>query len=215
MLKAILKIMNKRYAHHLLTTVRKVKLWQMAVVFLALLGLSALLLRQNSLNMIRLRDAVKVADQKNGDVQGALAALQRYVAGHMNTGMGDKGIYLDKTYQRAYDRALRAATQDGSQTSPVYRQADQACRSVFMASYSFQAYVQCVSDKAAASGAAADPLAAFKPPSTDLYRHNFVSPQWSPDPAGFVVILTFIMALLIVARGLSIWLLHLLLRYRA
>jgi preprotein translocase subunit SecF len=194
--------------------IRKIKLWQMIVLFLVLLGSSVLLLRQNSLSMIRLRDAVKVADEKNGDVQGALTALQRYVTGHMNANMGDKGIYLDKTYQRAYERALQATAQNGSQTSPVYRQADQVCRGVFLASYSFQAYVQCVADQAAASGAANDPVAAFKPPSTDLYRHNFVSPQWSPDLAGFVVILTFIVLMLIFARVFLAWLLHLLLRYR-
>lgn len=206
--------MNKRYLRHLLAGLRKVKLWQLILLFLVLLGLSVGLLRQNSLNMIRLRDAVKTTDAQNGDVQGALAALQRYIGSHMNANMTDKGIYLDKTYQRAYDRAFQAAAQSGSSSSTIYQQADHACRNGFVASGSFQGYVQCVADNVAASGSAADPLATFKAPTADLYRHNFVSPLWSPDLAGFVVILTLIVMMLILGKIVLMWLLSFLLHYR-
>src|SRR5690242_3786879 len=86
---------NKRSLHHILVVLRRVKLWQLFVLFVVMLMLTAFLLRQNNLHMITLRNLVKQADEQNKDVPGALTNLRNYIVTHMNTGMGETGIYLE------------------------------------------------------------------------------------------------------------------------
>ncbi|HWZ65211.1 MAG TPA: hypothetical protein VNX65_00255 [Patescibacteria group bacterium] len=205
--------MSKRNLHHILVQLRKLRLWQLVLLFILMVGLSISFLRQNNLEMVRLRDAVKTSDANGGDVRATLVNLQRYVNGHMNTEMG-RGIYLDNTYQQAYNRALQSAAGNNSPDSAAYQQADLNCRKVFTASSSFQAYVQCVTDKVSASGPAKDPLAVFKPPPTDLFKYNFASPIWSPDPAGFAVLAALILFIFIIGDICLVWLAYLFLRIR-
>ncbi len=205
---------NKRRLHHVLVVLRRIKLWQL-VILLALMSVaSAYLLRQNNLHMIERRNLVKQADEQNDDIQKALHELQSYVTSHMNTSLGDKGIYLENSYQRAYDQAVQVAAESGSSGSATYQQADKECQGLFSRTASFPAYVQCVTDKVAASGSAADPIAAIKAPVADLYRYNFVSPAWSPDAAGFAMLITVLLLSVITFRLLLMWGIYLLLRRR-
>lgn len=204
--------MNKRALHHILVVLRRLRLWQLILLLVVLSGLSAYLLRQNNLHMIARRDLVKQADEQNGDTQKALTDLRNYVVAHMNTSLGDKGIYLEHSYQRAYDQAVAQAAQVGSSGAATYQQADKDCQSLFSKTASFPAYVQCVTDKVAASGSAQDPLAAIKTPPSDLYRYNFVAPAWSFDAAGLSLLATCLLALLIAFRLLLMWALYAVLR---
>lgn len=191
---------NKRKLHHVLVVLRRVKFWQLILLFILLVALSAYLLRQNNLRMIEFRNLAKQADEQNKDVAQALANLRNYVANHMNTSMGS-GIYLEHSYQRAYDQAVQEAGKSGA-GSALYQQADRECQSLFSKTASFQAYLQCVADKITASGSAQDPLAAVKAPPADLYRYNFASPVWSLDVAGFMLLMTALLGLIIIGRFL-------------
>ena len=131
----------------------------------------------------------------------------------MNTDMGDKGIYLEHTYQRAYDRAVQEGLQDDSASRSLYDQADAACHAVFSRTQSFPAYTQCVAEKLAGQ-TGNDPLANAKVPSVDLYRYNFISPLWSPDGAGIVVAITLVVGVLLVSRIILFWVLYAVLKRR-
>lgn len=204
------RMFSKRHLHHFLVTIQRVALWQMFVVFVFLAVWSAFMLRQNSLHMIALRDAVEQADEQNNDVDNKLNDLRQYIASHMNTSMGDRGIYLEHSYQRAYDQAVQDAQQgDGAAT---YQKADRDCQSLFSRTASFPAYIQCVTDKVAASGSSKDPVAAIKAPSADLFRYNFTPPAWSPDVAGWSVLLAALLGTVIFFRVIFVWLIHILLR---
>ncbi len=201
--------MNKRNIHHALVVLRQLQVKHLVIV-LAVLGiLSILFLRQNNLHMIERRNLVIQADEQNRDIPEAVTNLRNYIASHMNTGMGDKGVYLEHSYQRAYEAVVTKATQGGTTGATIYRQIDQDCQGAFPKASGFSAYVQCMTDKAATSGIAAAPLA---PPSADLYRFNFVSPAWSPDVAGFTLLGTVLLAILLVGRLLLVWVLFGLLR---
>lgn len=206
--------MNKRKLHHTLVVLRQVKTWHLLIALVVLLAASAFFLRQNNLRMIELRNLVTGADEQNMDIPQALNSLQSYIATHMNTSMGDRGIYLEHSYQRAYDAAVQQAAQGGGSSAATYQQADKDCQGLFSKTASFPAYIQCVTDKVAASGAATDPVAAIKAPSADLYRFNFVSPAWSPDVAGFTLLATAMVAAIIVFRLLLLWAVYALLRWR-
>ncbi|MDQ5932515.1 MAG: hypothetical protein QG649_600, partial [Patescibacteria group bacterium] len=155
------------------------------------------------------RTAVFSAD-KQGDqetIRARLFDLQRYSAGHMNADSGI--IYLEAQYQRDTQAAIDAASaRDGGNNINVL--ADQACKKQF-GGYS-QAYVQCFAAELAKypSGSNAPDKAAL--PSPNLYRHAFASPVWSPDFAGFSLLICGLIVVLIATRLLGLLLLRVLLR---
>lgn len=201
---------DKRRLHHMLTVLRRVKTWQVLLAFLLLLGLAIFLLRQNNLGMVELRNLVKKADEENGDTRAALTNLQKYVTSHMNTDLG-AGIFLEHTYQRAYDAALQAAANSVNPSSQVYKQAENECRAQF-GTRSFQLYLQCVQQKVTSLAPGRDPLQDVKAPPAELFKYNFASPYFSFDLAGIVVLITALFGLLVAARIMGYFTLRWLLR---
>lgn len=200
---------DKRKLHHVLVVIRGIKLWQLIVLFIVLACLSAYFLRQNSLQMVELRNAVKMADERNEGLQQALSQLGAYVTTHMNTDLG-QGIFLEQSYQRAYNDALKAAANSVNPNSDVYKQAESDCRGKFGSS--LQLYVQCVQARVAALSPGADPTSEVKQPPVELFKHNFVSPKLSFDVAGVFVVATIFVGFLIVIRIASYFILKLALR---
>jgi hypothetical protein len=208
---------NKRKIHHHLKRIAGIKTWQLLVLLLVMLFVSATLLRLNNLGMIEKREAVIQADKKLDDaaVQKALVDLQRYVSSHMNTSL-NKGVYRENAYNRDRDAALEAASNASNPNSAAYQQASIECRSRFRGGVeSFRNdYVQCVLERVSAMGAGQDPASSIHLPKADLYRYDFVSPLWTPDAAGFAVLFTLLIALLLAIRGLNAGAVHLLLKSR-
>lgn len=179
----------------------KIRTWQLLLLLFIAAGASIELLRMNNLGMIERREAVILAD-KQGDeakVKQALVELQQYVSGHMNTDMGERGIYLEKTYQRAYERAVQEGVKNDRTSHDLYDKADQACQAEFRRTSSFQVYTECVAGKLTGTQAN-DPLANVKPPSVDLYRYTFISPLWAPDAAGLALLMAGVLLLVILLR---------------
>jgi len=182
----------------------------MLLFFALLLLLSVFFLRQNNTHMITLRNIVLQADEQNKNLQRAVTDLRNYVAGHMNTGMGEQGIYLEHSYQRDYIAAVQAAGQGTNAGATLYRQADNDCRSAQDIATAFSEYTQCVTDKVAANNL---PVGPVTPPSSDLYRVNFISPAWSPDVAGFTLLAAVLAGILLAGRVLLLGIVSML--YRA
>lgn len=154
--------------------------------------------------MLQRREAVIAADKSGNqeDIANRLYELQRYVSTHMNTDMGS-GIYLENQFQRDREAALQAATDGTDSSNNVYKEITDACR----AQYSIWAsYFQCVTDRLNSTPAGQDSLATVQQPNIEAYKHNFASPVWSPDFAGWSVVLVVAIAFLTAARliGLAI-----------
>lgn len=192
-------MINKRRIHHWLTLLRHVKVWQLLVVMVLLAGASVFALRQNNLQMVALRDAVKQTDEQNGDVGKALINLQQYVTSHMNTDLGN-GIFLQQTYQRAYDAAVQAAVSSNNPNSKFYAEVEAECQPVFRRTGSFPAYTQCAHDKLAQLAPGQDALSLLKTPPTELFKHNYVSPVWSADVAGILLALLALVTVVLMLR---------------
>lgn len=189
--------MNKRALHHMLVGLRQLRAQDLMLVFVVLVLLGAFFMRQNNLHMITLRNLVLQADEQNKNVPVVLTNLRNYIALHMNTGMGEQGIYLEHSYRRSYDVAVQQAASNGTASSTIYQNADKACKAQFNEDGEFLSYAQCLSDKIAASGAPT-----ISTPSADLYRFNFVSPAWSPDTAGFTLLIATFIGLLLVGQAI-------------
>ena len=191
--------MNKKYWHHIWTTyIRPVRIWY----FLALMVISGIVclsaLRSNNQHMGTLRDAVYAADKNDTDVVGALQKLQRYVNTHMNTSLaaGNTSVYppiqLKYTYQRLQDEAqAKAATSN----TALYSEAQKYCEQQDSTDFSGRNRVPCIEQYVTSHGGAA----AQKIPDS-MYKFDFASPTWSPDLAGWSLVLTALFGLLLVAR---------------
>jgi len=176
---------DRRYAHHLLTRIRKVKPWYFLVIALASGIVCVTALRQNNLHMARLRDAVYTADYSGTGVQQALQNLQVYVAAHMNTDVsaGPNTPYPPIQLEYTYDRAVQAAGQAASTANAqIYTDAQHHCEAAIPNGFSGRYRIACVQDYVNAHGVALPNI------PDALYKFDFLSARWSPDMAGWSMV---------------------------
>lgn len=162
--------------------------------------------------MYERRTAVIAADKAGNinDIQNRLYDLQRYSSEHMNAGSG--AFYLEQQYRRDVQKIVEAArNSDVNPNGNINVIADATCKAQY-GQYS-QAYVRCVRDELAKYPPSPDPQKNVVFPSTELYRHETFSPFWSPDFAGFSVLIAVGILVVIVARLVSLAILRLLLRH--
>lgn len=198
-----------------LKRLKAIKIWQLVVVFLLSLIISATFLRLNSLAMSELRRTVIAADEK-GDtaaINKAVEALGAYVTSHMNTSLGD-GFYLTASYERAREAAVQAAADTANPDSALYQQASVECQSASARAAYGGYYVPCVLAKVKELGSAANLTSELQLPRAELYKINFISPLWSPDAAGFFVAISALILFIIIGRITGVIVLKLLLKRR-
>lgn len=201
-------VADKRHIKEGIHWLQRIKTWQLLLVLVIMLLLTATFLRLNNIGMVERRTAVISADKAgNNEVTKArLFDLQRYTSAHMNADSGV--VYLVEQYQRDTQAAIAAASVNNSADN-INAKADAACKAQH-AGYS-QAYVQCFAAELAKypSGSNAPDKAVL--PNPGLYRHTFSSPVWSPDFAGFALAICLAITLVVVVRLLSLLLLRALL----
>lgn len=174
------KILNK------LSIVSNLPLWVLTVLFVLSASVSIVALRQNNQKMVELRNAVYEADKKGEDVNAPLNQLRAHVHAHMNTNLSAGNnikppVQLKYTYERlqAQEQARVAAINER-----IYTQAQAHCESLNPGSVSGRARVPCVEEYVNANGVKPRQI----PPS--LYQYDFISPSWSPDLAGWSLVVT-------------------------
>lgn len=159
-------------------------------------------LRHNNLTMVHLRQQVYDADRNNADVQGALSRLQHYVTTHMNTDLtpGHNSVYPPIQLQYTYARQ-KAALNPSQPISneQLYNDAQKYCEQQNPTDFSGRNRVPCIQQYVTSHGGAAS---ATQEVPDSLYKFDFVSPQWSPDLAGWSLLLT---VGLLIAAGIT-WL---------
>jgi len=198
--------MNKRHAHHLWTKVRRLK----PIYFFTVAVLSGIIcvfaLRANNENMVSLRTAVYTADKNNGNVELALQKLQSYVTSHMNTNLdsGNGSVYppiqLQYTYQRLVQSQKNATSANNAQ---LYTEAQNYCQQQDSVDFSGRNRVPCIEQYIESHGEQTSTVPA------SLYEFSFASPAWSPDLAGWSLVVAVLSGILfIVSFGASRWARH-------
>lgn len=159
--------------------------------------------------MIQRRDAVIAADKQGDDTvtKNRLIELQHYVASHMNTDQND--VYLASRYERDREALIEAAATD-TDSSVINAEVDAICKPQF-SGYS-QGYVECFAREYAKYAPGESPVSQVSPPDPEKYRFVFASPLWSPDFAGFSLLATVGIILVIIGRLITLGVLKLLLK---
>lgn len=191
---------------------QRVKTWQLLILLILCAILTATFLRLNNIGMIERRTAVKQAD-KRGDEQAlanSLYALQRWSAAHMNA--SSDVFYLENSYERDVKKATQQRKDTGDVTARIVERADAMCKARFGNVYS-SAYVHCfTTEQARLIKEYPQTIVSVKLPNPELYRHEFTSPLWTPDFAGWSLLVCVVLLLIIVFRSISVFILKLLLR---
>lgn len=218
----------KNHIRESLKSVKAVRTWQLFLLLLPLLFLTATLLRFDHLKMVDLRAAVIEADQIGDDAktEAALTALKEFVFTHIvvNTTesngvqsiiFGTGPFYLEQQYRRDANAAIAAAENtlidDSNPNGNIYAAVAGICQPQAIANgwqwYS-QGYLDCWTSELAKYPTAEElspTLISASIPSTELYRRDYASPLWSPTPAGFAVLACTILAVWITIR-IVVWL---------
>lgn len=157
-------------------------------------------LRQNNLRMDQLRQQVYAADENNGDIESALENLRDFVTTHMNTSLssGDS-VYPPIQLKYTYARLVQAAGQKASDANNgVYRDAQKYCEKKIPTGFSGRYRLDCIEKYVEDHGGA--PVSSIP---DSLYKFDFVSPMWSPDVAGFSLLISVLA--FVAAPVLALW----------
>ena len=160
-------------------------------------GYTAYQLRQNNLQMIDLYNKVLEADKSGQSVYERLGELQSYVANHMNATPpklgSNPGIQLVNTYERDKKAEEDRVT---AERDRINNEAIAYCEAAMPNSLLSQR-AQCIIDRNASQ------TVTEKQIIPDLYRYDFVSPIWTTDLAGWLVLITGVLVLLLLIQIIS------------
>lgn len=189
--------MNIRKLHYYHRKSKFLKAWYFLIPAIIFAILAVQGLRENYSTMVELREKVYLADQQNGDVEGALAELRTHVHGHMNTNLtsGSNAIKPPIQLKARYERLVKA--EEGGlkgRNEEVSRAAEQHCAGRFPGGGFNAARVTCVQEYISANAAKPREI------PDQLYKFDFVSPSWSLDKAGISILLSTIFTVLFLAR---------------
>jgi len=193
--------MNKRRLHHYYTKLRWIKPSYFLILAILFGALSVFALRANNEHMVKLRNAVYSADKNNQDTQTPLKALQAYVTSHMNTDLsaGNTSVYPPIQLKYTYDRLVQSQSASASAANTqLYTDAQHYCEQQNSVDFSGHNRVPCIEQYVQSHS---NVSLATIPPS--LYEFSFASPVWSPDLAGWSLVLTFIFAVFFVTTFIA------------
>ena len=220
--------MGGKKTNHLKQLLQKfgaVRNWQLLLILIPLLFVTATLLRLDHLRMVELRNAVLEADEY-GDEKGinqGMVELQQFVVSHVVVNVvesngvqeitfGTGPFYLEQQYLRAANAAIAeaeaAAVNDNNPYGNIYATVSGICRPQAIAngwSWNSPGYLECWTSELAkypASDNLDTPMVTI--PSTELYRYDFASPIWAPTWSGWAILLCLVILAIILVR-LVIW----------
>ncbi len=203
---------ENRIVRRNLKRVQAVKTWQLVILLFLSLFVSATFLRLNNTGMIQRREAVANADKSGNseEIAQRIYDLQRYAAAHMNADPG--AIYLQQQYNRDVKAAVTLASGDLDGYDTPQARADAICNPNLQSHGYSKEYQDCMLTELSREGQVVDP-STIKLPNPALYRYSFASPLWSPDFAGWSVVVSILLLLAIVVRIVIVLVLRLLLRH--
>lgn len=188
--------MDKRQLHHVWTKIRHVRPWYFLILALVAGIVAVFALRHNYVHMVGLKNAVYAADKNNGDTEKALQNLQVYVTSHMNTELatGPDAIYPPIQLKYTYDRLVQKQAHNlSSANTQLYNDAQKHCEALDPTDFSGRNRVPCIQQYVKDHGSSLSSI------PESLYKFDFVSPRWSPDLAGWSLLIAVLSVLAFIA----------------
>ena len=210
---------DKRNVRFKIRRLEQIKTWQLLILFVMFAFITATFLRLNNVGMVERREAVYIADKTDDSVGLAsrLYDLQRFVSAHMNADPGR--VALVKTYERDNERHKKAYQESTNSTAngDVFQKAEAVCGPIARSNgwrWPDMRYTNCINQELEKIPGGQAVMSEFKPLPVEPYYHTFTSPLWSPDFAGWSLIVTVIIGLIIIGRLVVLAILRFILRRR-
>ena len=163
---------------------KTIKSWQLIFLFAFFLILSVSFLRHNNLKMVELRNNVIAADEAGGPIE------------------------LVNTYNTQVKMAVEAASQGSSRD--IYSEAAKVCEK---RGVPLKSIAQCAADYASNNNTGTS-IKNIVLPDKNRFTYSFATPRWTPDAAGFSLLLTGVLLVWILLRGIEYLIVRLVLRHR-
>lgn len=189
--------MNKRKLNYDYRRLKKIKTRYLLILAIFFLALGVHGMRQNYSQMVKLRDAVAVADEQNGDVEKALRELRGFVYSHMNTNLSSGNVSIKPPVQLKYryERLAKTETERAKQTNEqVKNTGEQICAARHPGGGLNSPRVACVAEYLRVNSVKENPVPA------ELYKFDFISPAWTPDRAGIPLLISLIFFSAVIVR---------------
>ncbi len=210
---------DKRNVRFKIRRLEQIKTWQLLILFVMFAFITATFLRLNNVGMVERREAVYTADKTDDSVGLAsrLYDLQRFVSAHMNADPGR--VALVKTYERDNERHKKAYQESSNSTAngDAFQKAEAVCGPIARSNgwrWPDMRYTNCINQELEKIPGGQAVMSEFKPLPVEPYYHTFTSPLWSPDFAGWSLIVTVIIGLIIIGRLVVLAILRFILRRR-
>lgn len=195
--------MDKKFFKHFTKLIRYINVW----IFLIIAIISGIVtvnaLRNNNIRAMQLRDNVNQVDKDNGDIELALRKLREHVYSHMNTNLssGPNAIKPPIQLKYRYERLVQAEQERLSvENSKIYSEAQAHCEQQYPRGFFGGGRIPCITEYVSARGVEQKEI------PDALYKFDFVSPVWTPDLAGWSLVVCSISSALFVIRfGLEKW----------
>lgn len=166
----------------------------LSIILLILLSLGAL--RQNNLKMLELRDRVFEADKTGLELEKSLSDLRNHVTSHMNTELPKLGEQKAIQLKYSYERAVNAENQRfQNETNLISQKANEACANTKIGTERVNCEQNYIKNNPVEQKREILPL---------TYSVEFVSPVWSFDIAGYLMIATFLSVLFLLGRLIAL-----------
>jgi hypothetical protein len=229
--------MNRHKLKRFLSSLTRVKTWQLVIIWILLIFASVTLIRVDGLQLDSLRQAVLTADENGNldEIRQAVTDLRSFTFTHTaltqvesngeNTlVLGTGPFYLENQYIRTAQAAIQHARDQLTADNPtgpgsdIYDKSAEYCN-ILAKQYGWRswgkAHIDCVLEQLSqypSQGAIQD-LKTAMIPSTALYYHNYAAPLWAPTPAGWTSLAVLVLTLIIILRILTSVILRLILRF--
>ena len=192
--------MSKKHSHPVWLKIRNVKPWYFLILAVISSVICIYTLRNNNTTMVSLRNDVYKADETNGNVEGTLQTLQAYVTSHMNTNLssGSDAVYPPIQLKYTYERLQAAqAQQADSSNTQIYTEAQTYCQQQDSTDFSGRNRVPCIEQFVESHGIKVPTIPA------SLYEFDFISPRWSPDTAGWTLLLSVALFIIFIVSWIA------------
>lgn len=188
---------SKRYIRRAWNKLKPINTWYFFAAFVVFLAIGVYEVRQNNLTALKLRDEVLQTDKANGDVSGALNKLREFTYSHMNAGLATGSLQQPIQLKYTYERLVQQQENKIS-NKQVYADAQKYCEKKFPLGELKESRVPCVQNYVSEHTDNS-----YQAIPDALYKFDFVSPFWSPDLAGWSLLLAGIFLALFVIRFLT------------
>lgn len=158
-------------------------------VFLSFYGLYS-----NSNGSKERYETLIATDKAGGDVETALNDLRVYIYSHMNTQIGsDTGIKPPIQLEGTYERLVAEEEERVSKINEdLYATAQVECERSLPTGFSGSNRLACIERYVDNNSVKAQTI------EDDFYKFDFAPPLWSPDLAGFSILISIILGLVLI-----------------